>query len=326
MISRRAIVGGLIAGTSTAAWPLAARAQTSALPVIGFLRSTSPSPELVDSFRRGLQEAGWIDGRTVTVTYRFANGDPDRLRALVAELARQRVALIVGDNVAALAAKAGTTTTPIVFTSGGDPVKSGLVPNLNRPGGQATGVTFFSGLLGTKQLELLRQVVPNATTVAALFAANTPTADAEREDIEAAAKSIGLQIVVVDAATDHDLDTALATVAQRRAAALLVGGSAFLNTHRRRIIAFAAKHALPTMYFNHQGPVDGGLMSYGASLTDAYRQAGSYAGRILKGEKAGDLPVLQATKFEFVINLSTAKAMGLAVPPTVLALADEVIE
>jgi putative ABC transport system substrate-binding protein len=236
------------------------------------------------------------------------------------------MSVMVGDNISALAAEAVTTRVPIVFVTGGDPVKSGLVASLNRPGGNVTGISFFSGELGSKRLELLLQLAPRATTIAVVTNPSTPTGEAERRDVQDAAKAIGKQLIDLTAASDSDIERDFATISQRQADALLVGGSAFLNSRTELIVALAAQHKLPTIYFGREAVLAGGLMSYGTSLTDAYRQAGRYAGRILKGEKPADLPVMRSTKFEFLLNLKTAKALGLTVPPTLLALADEVIE
>jgi putative ABC transport system substrate-binding protein len=315
-------------GAMGAAWPLSARAQQSAMPVIGFLRSTSPadSTHLVTAFREGLKEAGIVEGQNVAIEYRYADNQIDGLPALVADLIRRPMAVIVGNLAPALAAKATTTTVPIVFVTGGDPVQDGLVANLNRPGGNVTGVSFFSSVVGTKRLELLRQLVPRATTIAVLVNPDNPNTEADRRDVQAAALAVGQQLIVLDARSVRDIETAFATFVQRGAGALLAGGGAFLNSNRERIVALAARHALPTSYAQRETVVAGGLMSYGASITDAYRQVGIYAGRILKGEKPADLPVMRSSKFEFVINLKTAKALGLTVPLIMQMTADEVIE
>jgi putative tryptophan/tyrosine transport system substrate-binding protein len=324
-IERRKFLAAL--GGAAVVWPLAARAQQAVMPVIGYLRSTSlaDAAHLVTAFRQGLKEAGFVEGQNVAVEYRSAEGRPDRLPALVADLVGRPVAVIVGNTASALAAKAATTTVPIV-AAGGDLVAYGLVASLNRPGANVTGVSFFGVVLGAKRLELLRQLVPKGTTIGLLVNPNSPDTEAERRDVQAAALAVGQQLIGIDAGSDRDIETALATFAQRGAGALFVGAGAFMNSHRERIVALAARHALPAIYALRESALAGGLMSYGSSITDAYRQVGIYAGRILKGEKPADLPVMQATKFEFVLNLRTAKALGVDVPDKLLALADEVIE
>jgi putative tryptophan/tyrosine transport system substrate-binding protein len=315
-------------GGAAMAWPLAARAQQPALPVVGFLRSTTlaDATHLVSAFRQGLKGAGFVEGQNIVIEFRSAEDYPDRLPALVTELIRLPVAVIIANHNAALVAKAVTTTVPIVIASGGDPVRDGLVASLNRPGGNITGVNFFAGVLGAKRLELLRQLVPKATTIAMLVNSNSPNTEVERKDVQAAALAIKQQLIILDVSNDRDMETAFATSAQRGAGALFVGTGAFMNSHGERLVALAARYALPASYQARETVVAGGLMSYGASITDAYRQAGIYAGRILKGEKPGDLPVMRSTKFEFVLNLKTAKTLALDVPDKLLALADEVIE
>jgi putative ABC transport system substrate-binding protein len=323
---RRDFIAG-IAG-SAAAWPVAARTEQGAMPVVGFVRSdlAADAMHLVAAFRGGLAEAGFIEGRNVAVEYRWAENHPDRLPALVAELLRLPAAVVVGNTTAALAAKAASATVPIIFTTGSDPVRDGLVDSLNRPVGNVTGVVFFATELGAKRLELLRRLVPRTTTIAVLVNPNNPNTEPERADVQSAAQAIGQQLVVADAASVDDIETAFATFVRRGAGALLVGSGAFLNSNRHRIVALAARHALPASYVWREAVAAGGLMSYASSITDASRQAGIYAGRLLKGEKPADLPVMRSTKFELVINLKTAKALGLELPDKLLALADEVIE
>ena len=317
----------LLSGAA-ASWPLGAHPQPAALPTVVFLRRASLAdvPHWVNAFRQGLNEAGFVEGQNVTIEYRSTHNQPDRLPALVSDLVRQPMAVIVANTPAALAVKAATTTVPIVFAGGGDPVAEGLVASLNRPGGNVTGVSFFSGVLGAKRLELLRQVIPRATIIAMLVNPNSPVTEAERRDVQAAAQAIAQQLVIVDVSSDSDIETAFASFVQHGAAALLVGTGGFLNSNREQIVALADRYALPASYSQREGAVSGGLMSYGASITDAYRQVGIYVGRILKGERVADLPVSQPTKFEFVLNLRAAKALGVTVPDKMLALADEVIE
>ena len=311
-----------------AAWPMASGAQQPAMPVIGFLRDTSlaEAADRVTAFRQGLKEGGFVEGQNVAIEYRFAENNRDRLPALAAELIRRPVVVIVGNTPSALAAKAVTTTVPIVVTTGSDPVKDGLVASFNRPGGNVTGVSFLATMIGSKRLDLLRQLVPAATTIAYLVNPNSPNTEADRREVQAAAQAIGQQLLVLDVSSERDIETAFATLVQRGAGALQAGVGAFLNSHRERIVALAARHAIPAIYNLREFVAAGGLMSYGTSIMDGYRQAGIYAARILKGEKPADLPVMQPTKFEFVISLKTAKALGLEVPDRLLALADEVME
>jgi putative ABC transport system substrate-binding protein len=315
-------------GGAAVAWPLAARAQQAAVPLIGLVRSTSSadSVHIVAAFRQGLKQAGFVEGQDCAIEYRWADNQLDRLPALVADLLRQPVDVIVANTPAALAAKAATTTVPIVFAGGRDPVRDGLVGSLSRPGGNITGVHFFFSELGAKRLDLLRQIAPTATTIAVLVNPNHGDTEAERADVLATGRAIGQQLFVLDVNSDQDIEAAFATVVQRGAGALYVGTGAFTNSHRERLVALAARHALPASYSQREAVVAGGLVSYGPSITDAYRQTGIYAGRILKGEKPADLPVMRSTRFELMLNLKTAKALGVEIPPTLLALADEVIE
>jgi putative tryptophan/tyrosine transport system substrate-binding protein len=315
-------------GGAAVAWPLAARAQQPTMPVVGFLRSASlgDATHLVTAFRQGLKEAGFVEGENVAIEFRSAENKLDRLPALVAELIRRPVAVIVANSDAALAAKAATTAVPIVFATGGDPVSEGLVTSLNRPGGNITGVVFFTSVLGAKRLELLRQLAPKATTIGVLVNPSSPTTEADRSNVQIAAQAIGQQLVILDVSSEGDIETAFATFVQSGAGALLVGSGAFFFSNREQFVALAARHALPASYVWREAAVAGGLMSYGPSITDAYRQAGIYTGRILKGEKPADLPIMRSTKFEMVINLKTAKTLGLTVPQSLLVAADEVIE
>ena len=312
-----------------AAWPLAARAQQPAMPVIGLLSGTDrEATSQLDAIWQGLNEAGYVEGRNVAMEYRWAEGQLDRLPALAADLVRRQVAVIVAIQSAAapLAAKAATATIPIVFSIGGDPVKLGLVSSINRPGGNVTGTSFLYNTLAPKRLELLHELVPNAAVIGLLVNPKNPASKSETSDVQTAASALGLKIVVQNASSYHDIDAAFAHFVQRRVAALTFAADSVFNKQRDQLIALAARHAVPTMYFSHEFTAAGGLMSYGGDMTNAYRLTGVYAGRILKGEKPGDLPVQLAVKVEFVVNLKTAKTLGLAFPLPLLGRADEMIE
>jgi putative tryptophan/tyrosine transport system substrate-binding protein len=318
-------------GAAAVAWPLAARAQQPAMPVIGYLNAYSPDgqSERLRGFRQGLAKTGYVEGVSVAIEYRWAEDQFDRLPALAAELARREVAMIAatGSLLSALAAKAATTTIPIVFLVAEDPVRVGLVTSLARPGSNLTGINFLSAELVAKRLELTRELGPGMAHVAVLVnPANALNSETTLRDAQAAARAIGLQIQVINAGSSREINAAFANLARERPDALFVGGEGFFNNRRVQLVNLASRHALPATYADRVFPEIGGLMSYGTNIIDAYRQLGSYAGRVLKGTKPADLPVVQASKFELVINAETARMLGLTVPPSLLAIADEVIE
>ena len=324
-MKRREFMGLL--GGAAASWPLGASAFDGARPVIGFLRMTSAadSAHLAAAFRQGLKELGFIDGDNVAIEYRYADNHRDRASALAGDLIGRQVALIMTDQ-AAREAKAATSAIPILFALGADPVADGLVGSINRPGANVTGIVFFSSQLGAKRIELLRQLVPTATTLGVLAFPDSPEDRTERSQIEAAAGAADQHVFIADAVRESEIDAAFATFAEKRIGAVLVGSGPFFRSQKRQIVALAARYALPTCFSLREYVEAGGLMSYGTSITDAYREAGIYAARNLKGAKPADLPVMQSTKFELVINLKAAKTLGLVVPQNLIVAADEVIE
>jgi putative ABC transport system substrate-binding protein len=320
----------LVGGAAAALVPSMARAQQLAMPVIGFLHSADPRSFAgqLAAFHQGLKKAGFEDGHNLAIEYRWAEANADRLPAMAASLVQRKVDVIVaaGGNASNLAAKRATDTTPIVFTSGSDPIKLGLVTSLSRPGGNVTGVSFFTADLVAKQLGMLHQLIPAARIIAVLDNPTSPEAARQPEDARDAARKLGIEVSILRAGTDAEIDQAFAAAMQLHARALMVGSTAFFGSRVERIVGLAARHRIPDMHYRREFVAAGGLMSYGTSINDAYRQAGVYAGRILKGEKPADLPVLQSAKFEFVVNIKTAQALGIEIHPQLLATADEVIE
>lgn len=328
-MSRRAFVAGI--GASAVTWPLSASAQSQAVPLIGFLGAASPEGYggFLNGFRRGLKETGFVDSDNVSIVFRWAEGRYDRLPELAADLVSRRVSVIVatGGLPSALAAKQATTTIPIVFTMGSDPVKFGVVPSLNRPSGNITGVTLFTYLLDAKRVELIHELVPGATTIALLVNPNSPAqAETQFEDVEAAARKLGQQSMKLKASTENEINEAIAKIAETKGSALIVSSDSFFLSRRDQLVTLVTRYAIPTIFEFRQFAEAGGLMSYGTDLVDSYRQAGAYVGKILLGAKPADLPVLQPTKFEFVINMKTARTLGISVPNTMLVAADQVIE
>ena len=316
-------------GGTVATWPLAAVAQQSAIPTIGFLRSTRPdaSTDLLVALRKGLKETGYVEGQNLTIEYRWAENQQERLSALAADLVRQRCVVIVAGGVnAAFAAKAATATIPIIFATGDDPLRSGLVGSFNRPGGNITGVFSVSASMEGKHLGLLREVVPTAAVIGMLVNPTSPGSERQERETQAAAQALGQQLHVFKASGERDIDNVFATLTQYRIGALLIAANALFTGQRDQLVALAARHAMPVLHYTREFTEAGGLMSYGSSLTDAYRQVGVYVGRVLKGEKPADLPIIQSSTFELVINLKTAKTLGLTVPYGLLNAADEVIE
>jgi ABC-type uncharacterized transport system substrate-binding protein len=317
-------------GGAAAAWPLTARGQQPAMPVIGFMSGRSPedSKHLVAAFRQGLSEAGFVEGQNIVIEYRWGLGQYDRMPALAADLVNRRVAVLVGvgGDISAVAAKQATSTIPIVFGTGSDPIKAGMVESLSRPGGNATGYSLLTNQMEPKRLSMLHDLMPGAAVIGVLLNPNFPPAARQLQDLEEAARTIGQQLFVSKASNDGELSAAFTSLVQQRVGALLVAADPYFDTRRDQIIAFAKQNRLPAIYQLREYAVAGGLISYGPSITDMYRQAGIYTGRILKGARPADLPVVQPTKFDFVINLKTAKALGLTVPPGLLNAADEVIE
>jgi len=319
----------MIAG-SAAAWPLAARAQQTAMPVIGWLGARSPgeSESVIDAFRQGLNETGYEEGRNLFIAYRWADGRYDRLPGLAMELVRHQVAVIAatGGDAATLAAKAATSTIPIIFAGGTDPVSAGIVASLTRPDQNVTGVSLLIGLLGAKQVELLQELVPKAPLIAALFNPNNPNAERGAKDVQSAAGTIGQKVVVFYASNEREIDTAFASLVQQQAGGILIYPDGFFTGRRDQLVELAARYKIPAIYPWRDYAVAGGLMSYGTSIREAFRWAGTYVGKVLKGAKPADLPVIQPSKFEVVINLKTARALNLSVPTSLLLRADEVIE